>query len=54
MQPKDYTVTKIEGEYATMKSKDGEELFFALALLPDGVDVGSVLRYDFPEFELLS
>lgn len=54
MQPKDYVITKIEGEYATMRSEDGEELFFALALLPQGVDIGSRVRYDFPEFELLS
>ena len=54
MDDNKYTVTKIEGEYATLKNAKGDELFFALALLPDGADVGSVLRYDFPEFELLS
>lgn len=53
MQPKNYTVIKIEGEYATLRDEEGEELFFALALLPQGVDIGSRLRYDFPEFELL-
>ncbi len=50
MQPKDYTVTKIEGEYATLRDAEGEELFIALALLPLGVDIGSRLRYDFPDF----
>ena len=50
MQPKDYTVIKIEGEYATLRDADGEELFIALALLPPCVDIGTRLRYDFPDF----
>ena len=54
MEAKDYEVIKIEGEYATLRDCDGEELFIALALLPLGVDIGSRLRYDFPEFELLA
>ncbi len=53
MEVKDYEVIKIEGEYATLRDGDGEELFIALALLPLGVDIGSRLRYDFPDFELL-
>ena len=33
MEPKDYTVQKIEGEYATLTEvKTGGELFIALAL----------------------
>ena len=35
MEPKDYVVKKIEGEYATLSDiRTGEELFIALALLP--------------------
>ena len=41
MEPKDYVISKIEGEYAHLKDvESGEELFIAMALLPLGVDVG--------------
>ena len=56
MEPKDYIVTKIEGEYAYLGESDkpgAEELFIALALLPEGSDVGSRLLYTFPEFSLI-
>ena len=49
MEPKDYTVVKIVGEYAYLCA-DGEgadeELFIAMALLPLGVDVGTRLHYE--------
>lgn len=47
MEAKDYTVLRIEGEYAYLRA-DGEkeELFIALALLPMGVDAGSRLHYE--------
>ena len=48
-----YTVIKIDGEYATLKNEDGEELFIAMALLPLGVDIGTKLSYDFPEFSVI-
>ena len=48
-----YTVIKIDGEYATLKNADGEELFIAMALLPLGVDIGTRLLYDFPDFKIL-
>ena len=48
-----YTVIKIEGEYATLKNEEGEELFIAMALLPIGVDVGTVLSYTFPDFTVI-
>ena len=46
MEAKDYTVLRIEGEYAYLRA-DGEkeELFIALALLPMGVDAGSRFHY---------
>ena len=48
-----YTITKIEGEYATLKNEDGEELFIAMALLPIGVDIGTKLCYEFPDFKII-
>ena len=48
-----YTVIKIEGEYATLKNDEGEELFIAMALLPLGVDIGTKLHYEFPEFTIV-
>ena len=49
MEPRDYTVVKIEGEYAYLRddnNKNGEALFIAMALLPPGVDVGTRLHYE--------
>ena len=54
MEPKDYTVQKIEGEYATLVDvENGEELFIALALLPAGVDIGSRLHYEMFSYTLV-
>ena len=56
MEPKNYTVVKIEGEYAYLHDESGEvteDLFIALALLPCGVDEGTRLRYEFPEYTVL-
>ncbi len=52
MEPKDYTVIKIEGEYATLKDDAGEELFIAMALLPMGIDVGTRLHYEMLEYSI--
>ena len=53
MEPKDYIVKKIEGEYATLKDKEtGEELFIALALLPEGPDLGTHLHYEMFSYEI--
>ncbi len=47
MEPHDYEVIKIDGEYATLKDiESGAELFIALALLPQGTDTGSLLHYE--------
>ena len=48
-----YVVCKIEGEYATLRDEAGEELFIAMALLPEGVDSGSRLSYEFPDFTVI-
>ena len=51
MEPKDYIVSKIEGEYAYLKDLvTGKELFIALALLPEGTDVGTKLHYEMFEY----
>lgn len=51
MEPKDYVVVKIEGEYATLSCvQDGGEIFIALALLPGGIDVGEKLHYEMFEY----
>ena len=54
MEPKDYVVSRIEGEYAILRDiACGEELFIAMALLPTGVDVGSRLHYEMLEYTLI-
>lgn len=54
MEAKDYTIIKIEGEYATLRDdKTNDELFIAMALLPLGVDIGSRLHYEMLEFTLI-
>ena len=54
METKIYILTKIDGDYAYLKDKEtGEELFIALALLPIGSDVGSVVKCENMEFYLI-
>ncbi len=56
MIPKDYVVTKIEGEYAYLREINGssdDELFIALALLPLGVDIGTKLHYEMLEYTII-
>lgn len=56
MEPKDYIVSKIEGEYAYLKRTDvecEEELFIAMALLPLGADVGTKLHYECMEYTVI-
>jgi len=53
MEPRDYTVSKIEGEYAYLRdTENGNEIFIALALLPEGTDLGSRLHYEMLEYTL--
>ena len=50
MEPKDYTVVKIEGEYAYIQDvNSGDEVFIALALLPEGADIGSKIKWEMLE-----
>ncbi len=56
MTPKDYVITKIEGEYAYLRELDSssdDELFIAMALLPMGVDVGTKLHYEMLEYTVV-
>jgi len=56
MEPKDYVVTRIDGDYAYLKRTDvleEQELFIARALLPEGTDEGSRLHYEMLEYTLL-
>lgn len=57
MEPKNYIVSRIEGEYAylhDLSEKCSEDLFIALALLPMGTDEGIKLHYEFFEYTILS
>ena len=49
-----YVVTRIEGEYAYIAGVDtpSDELFIAMALLPAGIDIGSVLVFENFEFSV--
>ena len=54
MEANIYTLTKIDGEYAYIKEKEsGEDLFIALALLPPGADIGSLVKCENMEFSLI-
>lgn len=56
MEPKDYTVVRIEGEYAFLREdgKDAEsDLFIALYLLPEGTDLGTRLHYEMLEYTII-
>ena len=56
MEPKDYTVIKIEGEYAYLREEGtngDDDMFIALALLPAGVDVGTKLHYEMFSYTLI-
>jgi len=57
MEPKDYIVVKIEGEYAYLRDISGkcqEDMFIALALLPQRVDVGTKLHYELFEYSVIN
>ena len=55
MEPKDYIVKRIEGEYAYLKDiETGGEIFIALFLLPENTDVGSRLHYEMMEYTLIN
>ena len=53
MDPIFYTVQSINGDYACMVSDSGQETQVAMFLLPDGTDVGSRLKRENFEWELV-
>ena len=53
MEPIYYTVKTINGDYAYMTSDEGVENMVAMFLLPEGVDVGSRLLFEYFEWTLL-
>ena len=55
MEPKNYIITRIEGEYAYLREEktDNEEIFIALFLLPMGVDVGTRLHYEWLTYTII-
>lgn len=54
MEPKDFVLTRIEGEYAYLKEiNNNNEIFIALALLPAGADVGSKIHREMFEYSLI-
>ena len=56
MEPKDYIIIKIEGEYAYLREESNpneEALFIAMALLPPGVDVGTRLHYEWLTYTIV-
>ena len=53
MEPKNYTVTVIEGEYAYLEDEEKNKLFIALALLPAGTDIGTRLHYKMFEYTII-
>lgn len=51
-----YRITRIEGEYAYLQDEEDpqrEELFLALALLPLGCDVGTRLKWENFQYEII-
>ena len=53
MEPKDYILKRIDGEYAWLKDENSDnEIFIAMALLPDGADVGSKIHCEMFEYTL--
>ena len=45
MEPKDYILSKIEGEYAYLRDvESNNEIFIAMALLPEGAQVGTKIH----------
>ena len=54
MEPMDYVVKEIQGEYAILKNiEDNNEIFIAMHLLPMGVDIGTSLHFENFEYTLV-
>ncbi len=54
MEQKIYVVENIQGEYADLKdTESGEMVFIAMALLPEGIDIGTKLLYEMFSYTVL-
>ena len=56
MEPKDYIVSKIEGEYAYLHDLSelcDEVLFIAMALLPPDVTIGTKLHCEMFQYTII-
>lgn len=54
MEPRDFILDRIEGEYAYLKDiETNNEIFIALALLPAGADIGAKIHREMFEYSLL-
>ena len=56
MTPKDYVVTRIDGEYAYLKeigNDSAEDVLVAMFLLPQNTDIGTKLHYEMLEYTLI-
>ena len=55
METKYYTVARIDGDYAWLNKtdKDEEPLLVARALLPEEIDEGTNLKYEFLQYEIV-
>lgn len=55
MIPRDYVIVRIEGEYAYLREigkTQEDDIFIALALLPNGADIGTKLHYEMLEYTI--
>ncbi len=48
-----YLVTDIEGDYAVLRTPAGVENRVAMALLPEGVDIGTQLLFEDFEYSVI-
>ncbi len=54
MEPKNYIVKDIQGEYAILTDlEDKSELFIAMALLPADTDINTKLHYENLMYEII-
>lgn len=54
MEPMDYIVKEIQGEYAILENVvDKKEIFIAMYLLPMGVDIGTKLHFENFEYTVV-
>ena len=55
METKDYIVAHINGDYAWLKrtNKEEEPLLVVRALLPEEIDEGMKLKYEFLQYETI-